>query len=187
MSDKKSSAARKGSATKRRAKEDTNAEVWDLVSVQERLEKMADRVIEFTNDIEPNFICDAVINAIDEAAERVGFPAPTWERGENTRKILADLFSQTHNLSLRPKSSSEEIAGHLSAILAHADTPQYLSSKIMDFLNNESSQLWAELMQKKETIQQILERGGCGYVLCPGTKGKGVCPGPPDHTKGRRK
>jgi hypothetical protein len=96
-----------------------------LVAVRESLEQQADAVLAFTNSGVPDFISDAVLDAIEEAAWRTGFPAPTYAPEEkDARRILADLFSQTRHLSLRAcENSLGELARLITAVLRHPLLP----------------------------------------------------------------
>jgi hypothetical protein len=76
-----------------------------------------------------------------------------------------------------------ELAEHIAAIVADPLTPAYLYEATMNFLTSESSELWAEMLVTAPIIERVLERGGCGYILCPGSK-DGTCPGPQAHKKG---
>jgi hypothetical protein len=81
------------------------------------------------------------------------------------------------------KGSRSELAALIAALLAHPLTPARLYENISDFINDESSNLLGQMYQEPAFIERVLERGGCGFILCPGKRG-GVCPGPEAHKKG---
>ncbi len=133
-------------------------ESLDLVAVQESavqesIERQADAVLAFTGSgVVPDFISDAVIDAIEEAAQRTGFPAPTYAPEEkDTRRKLVDLFSQTRHLSLRAQQNTrEELARALSAVLNHPDTPSSLFNAVGRELT--------ELLTPDWTLPEMIER-----------------------------
>ncbi len=111
-------------STHKKSRSRQSIETLDLVAVQKGLERQADAVLAFTGSDAPDFITDAVNDAIDEAARRTGYPAPTYEPEEkDTRRILANLFSQTRFLNLRTHDTHAELARLITAVLRHPLLP----------------------------------------------------------------
>ena len=81
------------------------------------------------------------------------------------------------------KGSRSELAALIAALLTHPLTPARLYENISDFINDESSHLLGQMYQEPAFIERALQRGGCGFILCPGKSGS-VCPGPEAHKKG---
>jgi hypothetical protein len=82
-----------------------------------------------------------------------------------------------------PPATRATLAAHIAAIMAHPLTPARLYSAIGELICDESSAYQTSIQDTAPYIEKVLERGGCGYVLCPGNS-KGVCPGPQAHKKG---
>lgn len=88
------------------------------------LEQAASQVLTLIEKPIPDFLRDAVIDALHEAAEITGAQMPTFDihqesAGERV-KMLAELFSRTHLLSLRApdKSSRPALTAKAAAQLA---------------------------------------------------------------------
>jgi hypothetical protein len=76
-----------------------------------------------------------------------------------------------------------ELAALIVRLLEHPLTPARLYNDVADFINDESSETLGQMYHEADFIERVLERGGCGYILCPGKRG-GVCSGPQSHKKG---
>ncbi len=72
-------------------------------------------------------------------------------------------------------SSRLELAKLIVAIMAHPLTPTRLFNELSDFLCDESSELIPEMEREPEYILRLLNRGTCGYAMCPGGGCKGEC------------
>ncbi len=143
--------------TRQTSRNNTNAGTLDLVAAQKELERQAVAVLAFINSDAPDFITDAVNDAIAEAARRTGFRSPTYdddhESKRETIKILAALFSQTRLLTLRPQNTRAELAEHLSAVLRHPETPVNLFNAIADELTELLEYDW----RTPDMIQRALD------------------------------
>ncbi len=126
------------------------------------------------------------MDALIDAAELKG--VEIWEDHDKptihfSRRGIARLFTLAGTMSLRVRTDSKRaLANSIAAVLAHPDCPVRLYNEIADFINDEWSDIAAAEMKQAPLIEKALERGGCGYVLCPGSEG-GVCPGPGSHAE----
>lgn len=66
-------------------------------------EQTASRVLDFLETDIPDFLRDATVDAIHEAAERLNLPVPDFNSPEEDRKILSDILARAGTLSLRPE------------------------------------------------------------------------------------
>ena len=71
--------------------------------------------------------------------------------------------------------SREALAVHIAAIMAHPLTPARVFNEVGDFINDEWSEVMPQLERDPAFILRILDRGTCGYLLCPGGGCKGEC------------
>ncbi len=95
--------------------------------------EVAVRVRNFIGESIPDFIRDAVVDAIAEAAERTGAPEPEYHAQGYDVDALANLFEVAGPLfSLRPRTPQQALAAHLSAVLKHPDTPSALYNAMLD-------------------------------------------------------
>jgi hypothetical protein len=163
--------------TKKRVKTVT----LDLAAEQERYERQADALMRYFKASCPNFITDALIDAIIRAGKKVKFPTPTYLPEESKaarRKMLADLFSQTQMLN-RP-DERERLALAMSEILNNDLTPERLHRDVGNFYCDISNRLNVDTTER---ISEALAFGECGFTSCAGTTDGTVCPGPdsPQH------
>jgi hypothetical protein len=144
--------------TRKNARNNQNAGTLDLVAAQKKLERQAVAVLAFINSDAPDFITDAVNDAIAEAARRTGFRSPTYdddhESKRETIKILAALFSQTRLLTLRPQNTRAELAEHIAGVLNHPLCP----GDLFDAIGDEVATLSRELdHDAPDHIRRVLE------------------------------
>ncbi|MGI9069124.1 MAG: hypothetical protein ACR2HX_22320 [Pyrinomonadaceae bacterium] len=108
---------------------------------QERCEQQADAVAMFLtlgdcdNASTPDFVTDAVIDAIDEAGDLLGLPTPTYgdeESQTERRKLLIKLFSQTKMLRLR--DDQIRVARALHELYHNPQTPTQLHEALGEFV-----------------------------------------------------
>jgi hypothetical protein len=59
--------------------------------------------------------------------------------------------------------------------MAHPLTPTRIFNDVGDFLTDEWSEIMPQMERDPEFVKRILDRGTCGYVLCPGKGCKGQC------------
>jgi hypothetical protein len=157
--------------------------VWDLTNMARGYEKIARYVIQFINSSAPDFITDAVMDAILSAGEQFEFETPFQHEDETegeSAKILSEMFAGLHpTYSQRGKqpdpNSREVLAQHIAGVMAHPLTPFRLYHDIGDYISDEGSELWNELECDPEFIKRILDKKTCGYILCPGKGCKGQC------------
>jgi hypothetical protein len=123
-------------------KETTPSQFRDIAEVRMECERKAQATLDFTGTDVPDFISDAVIDAIAAAGARTGFPTPNYdEPAAEQRRMLADLFAGTDgNFSLR-KSGREALAEHIAAIMANPETPTALYNALADELASMSSRI----------------------------------------------
>ncbi len=156
-------------------------EIWDLAAEQKRCEQQADALMAYFKASCPDFITDALVDAISRAGKKVDFPTPTYlpeESPRERRKLLADLFSQTR--MLRRPNDRERIALAIEEILNNDLTPERLHRDVGNFYCDISNKLNVDTAER---ISEALAFGECGFVACPGTTDGSVCPGPdsPQH------
>jgi hypothetical protein len=77
----------------------------------DRVERELEGVMAFFAAHSPDFITDAVVDAISEACNHVGMEAPTYEHDAETRATLKILFSKTKMLRLRIEGAPYENNG----------------------------------------------------------------------------
>jgi hypothetical protein len=73
--------------------------VWDLTNMARGYEKIALFVIQFINSSAPDFITDAVMDAILSAGEQFEFKTPFQHEHETegeSAKILSEMFAALH-------------------------------------------------------------------------------------------
>jgi hypothetical protein len=133
----------------------------------------------------PDFVTDAVMDALIKASKLKGINV--WRESEKgqefDRRALADLFAVSKMLRLDvDENSTAALASLIAAILAHPAAPSRLYQEVANFVNDVSQEHLNEICHTKHFIEKSLERGSCGYVLCPGST-DGVCPGPESHKK----
>src|SRR5450759_700251 len=112
---------------KNNTKKTAKTEIWDLAAESKKCEQQADALMAYFKASCPNFITDALVDAITRAGKKVDFPTPTYAPEESKaerRKMLADLFSQTQMLN-RP-DERERIALAMEEILNNDLTPERL-------------------------------------------------------------
>ncbi|MET0646721.1 MAG: hypothetical protein ABW208_08865 [Pyrinomonadaceae bacterium] len=79
----------------------------------------------------PDFITDAIVTAVNVACSDNGLKPPAWltePHGDNQGDSLAELWERLprmYDLNLEPK---KDLAGLISAVLKHPDTPADLYS-----------------------------------------------------------
>lgn len=83
----------------------------------------------------PNFICDAVIDAIREASRRTGAPMPEVHPKQGyDLEALAYLFEVASTIDLRAPGFAatplQVLAAHLAAVMAHPETPVTLHNAL---------------------------------------------------------
>lgn len=71
----------------------------------DRVRREVDGVMTFFKADAPDFITDAVVEALWEACALVGIESPTYEDDLETMRILTALFSKTKMLELHPARS----------------------------------------------------------------------------------
>ncbi len=76
-----------------------------------------------------------------------------------------------------------ELARHLAGVMANPLTPTRLRDCVGNFISDEGSKYLSQIQDTAPYIERVLARGGCGYILCPGSN-DGTCPGPQAHKKG---
>jgi hypothetical protein len=164
--------------TKKTAKNET----WDLAAEQERCEQQADAVLYFltldecANASTPDFVTDAIVDAIAEAGVLVGFPTPTYAPEESEaqrRKMLAELFSQTQMLRLRDRNVQRAVL----ELLHNPETPGDLYEAVAGFLC-ERSNIGPNLFHTPEGVNALLkyvpEEELRGYMLAEREKANAV-------------
>jgi hypothetical protein len=132
----------------------------------------------------PDFVTDAVMDALVRAGRlkqiNVWQDSPSMDL---SRRSLAKLFAVSKMLRLDvDENSTAALASLIAAILAHPAAPSRLYQEVANFVNDVSQEHLNEICHTKHFIEKSLERGSCGYVLCPGST-DGVCPGPESHKK----
>jgi hypothetical protein len=80
--------------------------IRDAQEEADRVQRELDNVLTFFEGHTPDFITNAVVDAIWEACARVGIESPDYEDDLETRAILKALFSKTKMLDLRPRESA---------------------------------------------------------------------------------
>lgn len=120
-------------------------ETWDLADEQKQCEQAAQYLIDILETVPkmPDFITCAVIDALIKAARLKSINI--WREAANggeelDPRGLADLITVTQgSFSLR-QSAQAELAGHVSAILKHRNTPaalyNALACAVCDLSNN---------------------------------------------------
>lgn len=71
----------------------------------------------------------------------------------------------------------KQLSEDISAVITHPNCPAELRHEILSHITDEQSHLLAELEVQPWFIYRVLERGGCGYICCPGSA-TGVCASP---------
>ena len=80
-----------------------------------RVEQEVEGVMTFFAAHSPDFITDAVVDAIGEACNHTGMEAPTYEHDAETRATLKNLFSKTKMLRLRIERSNADMKAETTA------------------------------------------------------------------------
>lgn len=130
---------------------------------QQRYEQQAEAVLNFLtlheclNASTPDFVTDAVIDAIDAAGHLLGLPTPTYgdeESEAESREMLVNLFSRTRMLDLRDDKQKVLLA--TIELLHNPETPVELWNEVSQFVTTQSNECGEELYQSPAYLTHIL-------------------------------
>jgi hypothetical protein len=125
------------------AETDNTGEVWDLAKVADEQAAAARATLRLL-DLPglPPFVSEALCMILDHAAMRKGVNLLADPKRGYPVKALADLFAVTsgfqHGLSFEPE---RDLAGHISAVMKHAETPTELFNAIGEVLTDMSNHI----------------------------------------------
>jgi len=162
----------------------------DLAAGQRRHEKQADLILALLNSPINNFLREAIVEALAEAARRSGHShlAPTLKNGkvvvsensnphfQDLRRNLANLlcFTFQKDFTLR-LSERAELAHAISTVLKSRLTPPRLEQVVGDFITDTTNSMLHEWQNSPETVERVLASGQCGYGSCEGTNDESIC------------
>jgi hypothetical protein len=136
----------------------------DLKPEAERADREADTLLMFFGLTEcsnagiPDFITDAIIDALHEAGEAVGAPVPTFAPEESEaeqRTLLRNLFLQTKMLSLR--DDDRKVLRAMYELLHNPQTPEELYQEVSEFVTNQSNQCDQNLYHSTTYLTEVLK------------------------------
>ena len=144
---------------------------------RDRVQGEVNSMLTFFDSSQPEFINDAVVDAIGRACEHFGIDEPEYEVGYEgqTRDVLTQLFAKTKMLELRDiETPLSDLSWAISTIVKSPIAPERLRRDVGDFATDIN-----ELDESPEGIEKALGFGVCGYGGCPGTGDPlNPCPGP---------
>jgi len=132
----------------------------DLAAVQEHQERQARTVIRFVRSDIPDFIREAVKDAIQKAGAITGFRVPAYTEPEKEQAhLLANLLSQTPRLREAQEtgvSRFQSIADALALLLDNdLYLPKYLTKALFDYVTITLPSA-ADLARGADSTQQIV-------------------------------
>jgi hypothetical protein len=154
---------------------------------RDRVQGEVNAILTWFDSPTPDFISDAVMDAITRACEHFGIEEPEYEVGYQgqTCDVLTQLFAKTKMFKLDDiENSLGDLSWAISHILNSSAAPARLRQSVGEFVTDISTPL---LDDSQEIIEKALGFGQCGYGLCPGSDDPlNPCPGPDAHEKEER-
>lgn len=151
---------------------------------RDRVQGEVNTILTLFDSPTPDFINDAVVDAIGRACDHFGIDEPEYEIGYQgqTRDALTQLFAKTKMFNLRDiETPLSDLSWAISTIVKSPIAPERLRRSVGDFATDIN-----QLDESPEGIERALGFGVCGYGSCRGSGDPlNPCPGPesPIHTR----
>ncbi|HUS09224.1 MAG TPA: hypothetical protein VMZ30_02070 [Pyrinomonadaceae bacterium] len=144
---------------------------------RDRVQGEVNSMLNFFDAPAPDFINDAIVDAIGQACAHFEIDEPEYEIGYQgqTREVLTQLFAKTRMFKLSEiETPVIDLAWAISTIIKSPITPARLRQIVADFKTDIT-----EPTDLPEEIENALGFGQCGWSGCPGSGDPlNPCPGP---------